>query len=245
MQTKMDSTTQELSVDDYLAQGRRMMRLYDAAGYEQAVVAFRHALELDPGSVEANAFLAETYSYWGFREELNGRESQSYYDLSLNLAEQSVRLGMHQPESHRALSVALRRGKHADAELSRSEILIAVDLRSDDAETWYQYWRAFGYDVSDPSIHRALELDPALCGAHNDLAAALVGKDRYPEALVHLQAALKINPRNSLVQYNLAMVLDHMGMGDKAIAFLRRARQLHPGDPLLETGWVSLGGGMS
>ena len=104
-----DLQTQSLSVDDYVALGWRMMRLYDSAGYEQAVVAFRHALELDPGSVEASAFLAETYSYWGFREELNGRESQSYYDLSLNLAEQSVRLGMHQPESHRALSVALGR----------------------------------------------------------------------------------------------------------------------------------------
>lgn len=233
----------EVSADDCVAEGRRLMRLFDAAGYEEAVAAFRQALELEPGSVAASAFLAETYSYWGFREELNGRDCQSFYDLSLELAEQAVSLGAHRPESRRALSVALRRGAHADIERSRAEILAALELRDDDAETWYQYWRAFGYEVSDPAIYRALELDPELCGAYNDLGAVLCGHERFPEALSYLQAALKLNPRNSLVQYNMAMVLDRMDLADKGLALLSRARRLLPNDPLLERGWAGLNGG--
>lgn len=231
-----------LLADDYVSQGRRMMRLFDVPGYEEAVVAFRLALELEPGSVLANAFLSETYSHWGFREEINGCDSQSYYDLALEFAEQAVRLGTRQPESHRALSVALRRGAHADVARCRAEICIALDLRKDDADSLYQYWRAFGYDVTEPAIQRALELDPELCGAYNDLAAAHYVNEKFPEALAYLQAALKINPRNSLVQYNLAMVLDHIGMADKALAVLRRARQLSPDNPLLENAWMGLSG---
>lgn len=231
------------SAEEHIARGRRMMRLFDAPGYEEAVRAFRLALEMSPDSVEANAFLSETYSHWGFREEINGRDGQSYHDLSLEFAEQAVRLGADRPESHRALSVALRRGANADADRSRAEILVALDLRENDADSLYQHWRAFGYDVAAPSIHRALELDPEHCGAYIDLGAAHYVNNQFPEALACLQAALKINPRNSLVQYNLAMVLDRVGMAEKGRAVLLRARRLSPDNPLLENGWASLGGG--
>lgn len=233
------------TADSLVAEGRRMMRLFDPAGYEEAVSALRHALDLEPGSVVACALLAETYSYWGFREELNARDCQSFYDMAMELAERAVLLAPNSPEAHRALSVALRRGANSDIERSRSEILVALDLRDDDADTWYQYWRAFGYEVGDPSIHRALDLDPELCGAYNDMGAALCGQDRFDEALSYLQAALKLNPRNSLVQYNVAMVLDRMDRADKGLAVLNRARRMLPNDPLLERGWASLNGGQA
>src|SRR5256885_1660826 len=95
------------TADTLLAEGRRMMRLFDPAGYEEAVSALRHALDLEPGSVAACALLAETYSYWGFREELNGRECQSFYDMAMELAEQAVAADADAPEGHRALSIAL------------------------------------------------------------------------------------------------------------------------------------------
>lgn len=232
------------AADGFVAEGRRRMRLFDAAGYKEAVVAFRRALDLAPDSVLAGACLAETYSYWGFREELNGRDSRSFYDLALELAERAVLLGARRPESRRALSVALLRGPHADIERSREEILAALDLRDDDAETWYQHWRAFGYEVEDPSFQRALELDPELCGAYNDMGVALCGRERLPEALSYLQAALRLNPRNSLVQYNLAMVLDRMDLADKGRALLNRARRMLPNDPLLDRGWAVLEGSL-
>lgn len=247
-QTKLeagDEPAGELSAEDLTAHGRHMMRLFDVPGYEEAVVSFRRALEQNPGSVEASSLLAETYSYWGFREEIIGRRCQSFYDLSLEFAEQAMRLGTDHAESHRALSVALRRGAHADVKRSRTEILIALDIKNEDADAWYQCWRAFGYDIADTSIQRALAIDPELCGAYNDLGAVLCGKDRLTEALAHLQAGLKLNPRNALVQYNLAMVLERMGMADKGKALLLRARQLRPNDPLLEGGWARLGGDMS
>jgi tetratricopeptide (TPR) repeat protein len=234
-----------LDLQENLTVGRRMLRLFDLPGYEEAVIHFRHALEHEPAHIAALSGLAEAYSYWGFRRELNGEECQSYYDLSLEQARAALRADPHISDSHRALSVALRRGARSDPNRARAEILIAVDLRDDDADTWYQYWRAFGYDVSDPSIHRALKLDPQLCGAHNDLGAALCGRDRLDEAVLHFRAALRINPRNSLTHYNLAMTLDRQGQAEKAVAVLRMAREMRPKDPLLESGWKLLGGGMS
>lgn len=246
MTTKKAQPTRpsDLSALEHVALGRSMAKLFDLAGYEEAVAHFRHALELDPDCVSACVGLAETYSYWGFRREVSGLECQSYYDLSLEYASQALRMGPQLAESHRSLSVALRRGSHHDLDRSRAEILAAVDLRGDDAETWHQYWRAFGYDVSDPAIHRALQLDPRLCGAHNDLGAALCGNGRLAEAQARFQQALRLNPRNSLVQYNLAMTLDRQGLTQKAVALLRVARQMLPHDGLLESGWELLGGGM-
>ncbi|MFC1679778.1 tetratricopeptide repeat protein [Elusimicrobiota bacterium] len=230
------------ALKEFLAKGRRQMRLFDTEGYELAVASFLQILDEAPGYGPAHAGLAEAYSYWGFRREINGEESQSYYALSLEHAEKAVDLAPDLGESHRALAVALRRGEHANAERRKEEVLIALDLDPNSAENWYEYWRAFGYQPHDTSIQRALELDPRLCAAEIDLGVVLCERDRLHEAARHLGKALEINPRNSLASYNLVMVLDRQGKGSAAREVLDRAREAHPNDPLITWATENFGG---
>lgn len=222
---------------------RQAMRLFDIEGYEQAVPLLREAVETAPSYAPAYAALAETYSYWGFRREIAGLESQSLYDLAFENAETALNLAPDRPESHRAMAVALRRGSRADPERRRGEAETALDLAPNDAETLWEHWRAFGYEPGDPALRRALELEPGLCGAHIDLGAAYCEQGDVEAAVRELTKALQINPRNSLAYYDLAMALDRKGHRAVAADILRRVLKMHPNDPLLEWGLEFLEGG--
>lgn len=217
------------------------MRLFDIEGYERAVSYYQQVLELARDYAPAFSGLAETYSYWGFRRELVGQEFQSCYDLAYSFASEAVRLAPERADSHRGMALALRRGAKRDPERAKREALAAVDLDPDDAESHHLLWRASGSALADPSLQRARELDPSLSAVENDLGAVLCEAGRLDEAVACFMAALRVNPRNSLVLYNLAMALDRMNMRDTGIAVLRKARGLHPGEPLLERGWILLG----
>lgn len=238
------SATQSLPphLAESFREAKKLLRLFDIEGYERAVARFQHVLELAPDHAPAFAGLAETYSYWGFRRELNGQECQSCYDLAYAFAAEALRLAPERADSHRSMSLSLRRGDKRDPERAKREASLAVDLDPNDAEAWHQSWRASGSDIADPSIRRALELDPSLCAAENDLGVALCASGRLDEAAARFLAALRINPRNSLTLYNLAMTLDRKDMRESAVTVMRHALAVHPGEPLLEYGWNLLGG---
>lgn len=222
-------------------EARRLMRLFDLEGYASAAARFRQILKLAPRSAAAHAALAETYSFWGFRREAAGQECLSYYDAAYALASEALRLAPERADGHRAFSLSIRRGAKRDRERAKREALLAVALDPNDGEAWHQSWRAAGYDLTDPAMRRARELAPS-CALENDCGAALCEAGRMDEAVLRFMAALRINPRNSLVHCNLAMTLELKGMRTAAVEVLRRARALHPGDPLLARGWDRLAG---
>lgn len=223
--------------DDLVRQGKALLLLFDPEGYEKAVPLFRAAIEADPASAPAYAGLSETYSHWGFRRQIAGQESQTLYDMAHDCAHMALRLAPELAEAHRAMAVALRRGRRkSDHERRRQEITIALDLDPSDGMTWAESWRANGYRLEDAALARALELAPDLCGLRIDLGAVYCELERYESAVEELTKALKINPKNSLAFYDLAMVLDRKGDRPGAIQVLRKAREFHPGEPLIESG---------
>lgn len=224
------------SASELTRRGRAAMRLFDVEGYEQAVALLREAIELAPDHAPAYAALAETYSYWGFRREIAGFDSQHLYDMALENAGVALSLAPDRAESHRAMAVALRRGAASDPQRRRAEVTTALDLAPDDAETLLEHWRAFGYEPDDPGLKRALELEPGLCGAHIDLGAVYCEQGDIEAAVRELTKALQINPRNSLAYYDLAMALDRRGHRAVARDILNRIAKMHPGDALIETG---------
>lgn len=215
---------------------RAAMRLFDVEGYAEAVPLLREAIEAAPAYAPAYAALAETYSYWGFRREVAGLESQSFYDMALENANLALSLAPDRAESHRAMAVALRRGALSDPERRKAEVTTALDLAPEDPETLWEHWRAFGYDPDDAGVRRALELEPGLCGLHIDLGAACCERGDVEGAVRELTLALQINPRNSLAYYDLAMALDRKGHTVVALDILRRILKMHPGDDLIESG---------
>lgn len=233
------SETRE-KAEELARRGRRALARFDVEGYEEAVPLFREAIELEPAMAGAYAGLSETYSYWGFRREINGQESQSLYDMAFDYAAMALELAPGRAECHRAMAVALRRGKKADPDRRRQEVEAAMRLDPEDAQTLCERWRANGYDPDDPSVRAALKIDENLCGLHIDLGAVYCELGRYDEAIGELMRALALSPRNSLALYDLAMVLDRKGLRAEAEQVLERGRRLHPEEPLLEAGLASL-----
>lgn len=229
---------------DIMKKARAKMRLFDIEGYVKAVALLRHVINASPLYGPAHAALGEIYSHWGFRLELNGKAAESFYSLAMRHAKRALDLAPEQSESHRSMAVALRRGEYANDSRRKEEILTALDLDPGLAENWYEYWRAFGYQSTDPTILRAMELDPENPGMYIDFAVVLCGEGRLAEAERHLRQALKLAPRNSLALYNLSMVLDRRNAPKEALAVLRTAEEMHPEDPLVQRGLYLLTGGV-
>lgn len=231
------------AVEQLLAAARLQMALYDTPGWEKTVSILICLLQRVPDYAPACAALAECYTHWGFRRELDGLEAQSFYGLALEQATRAVELSPLDAACHRALAVALRRGADADPARRQEESLVALDLDPKDASNWYEYWRAFGYNPGDPAVTRALELDPRLVGATIDLGVALCEAGRLPEAQRYLERALELSPHNSLAHYDLAMVLDREGRAREARESIEAALAEDPENPLLKEGLAILSGG--
>jgi tetratricopeptide (TPR) repeat protein len=221
-------------VSEVVRVGRERMRLFDPEGYEEAVALFREAITESPDCAEAYAGLAEVYSYWGFRREINGEESGSFYDLSLEYAEMAVKLAPERGDSHRAMAVAVRCGPHADAVKRREEAQTAMDLDPENPDNWVEQWRVSGYPLRGELIRRIREAEPPHLGALIDFGTAQCERGHLDEAVETLQEAVRLHPRNTLAYYNLAMALDRKGRRDQALRILAKVGELRPGDPLVE-----------
>lgn len=229
-------------VKELVRKGRELTALYDVEGYENAVPLYREAIEAAPDCLEAYAGLAETYSFWGFRREISGLEGESLYGLALEYAGMALKLSPESAEAHRAMATALRRGPGADPARRLEEAKEAVKLDPLDSRNWGELWRANGYDPKDPALARALEIEPRQCGLHIDLGAVFCERGEYPKAVEELGKAVTINRRNALAWYDLAMCLDRMGDSAKARELLLKVRNMHPRDPLVESGLELVGG---
>ncbi len=233
----------ESRVKELVCRGKKFLGLYDIEGYEEAVPLFREAIEADPSCAEAHGALAETYSFWGFRREISGLEGESLYEMAHEYASMALKLAPQSAGAHRAMSVALRRGRKADPELRLKEAQAAVDLGPADPANWAELWRARGYEPGDRALSRALELDPLQCGLQIDLGAVYCERGDYGKAVEALSTAVKANRGNIVAWYDLAMCLDRMGDSERARELMGRLQALHPRDPLVTSGVELLGAG--
>lgn len=89
----------------------------------------------------------------------------------------------------------------------------------------------------------ALQQDPALAGAHNDLGMLLLHQGQYGEGLDHLEKALKLEPKNPNFLFNAAQIylihapqiqglklMEPAAVYATAMAFSREAAALSPDD---------------
>ena len=58
-------------------------------------------------------------------------------------------------------------------------------------------------DQGMEEFRRAVELEPDLASARNNLGVALLARGRATEALAHLQAAVNLDPGNATAYVNL------------------------------------------
>ena len=75
-------------------------------------------------------------------------------------------------------------------------------------------------------LEKALALNNNLAGAHYELGKYLLGKDKLQPALTHLEAAAKLDPRNSRTALALAGAYRRSGRNAEAGEQLRRYKEL-------------------
>jgi len=75
-------------------------------------------------------------------------------------------------------------------------------------------------------LEKALALDDALPEAHHELGKALLERDKINEALLHLQAAVKLDPRNSRMHLALANAYRRAGQSAEAASEIELFKKL-------------------
>jgi tetratricopeptide (TPR) repeat protein len=91
-------------------------------------------------------------------------------------------------------------------------------------------WRQVGYWRDSETLWRhALAATGDTVAAHEKLGLALADKGQPEEAVEHLQAAVRLEPRDVQASRNLGFVLERLGRRDEAAVEFERVLQLAPG----------------
>ncbi|HEV2447584.1 MAG TPA: tetratricopeptide repeat protein, partial [Candidatus Sulfopaludibacter sp.] len=105
------------------------------------------------------------------------------------------------------------------------------------ALTWVQlgYWRS-----SETLFTRALEVTPDNSIAEHNLGSALLDEPgRLPDAIAHLQAALRLGPGSAQAHSDLGSALARTGQTEQAIHEFRTALSLDPGSAIVHNNLAS------
>ena len=86
------------------------------------------------------------------------------------------------------------------------------------------------------AAQRAVEIDDALAEAHSSLGSVFFWYDwNWKEAEEHFIRALELDPKSSITHFGYADFLSKMGRPEEALAEIKRAREIDPLSPFINT----------
>ncbi|HKS05674.1 MAG TPA: tetratricopeptide repeat protein [Gemmatimonadaceae bacterium] len=182
---------------------------------DEAVAAFRDALQTSPGHVRARVRLAVSLDRKGDPEgaiaELDRALAQQQDNVTLLLGRAAVTSGR-------------QRYTQAEADLRRalklSESNAQVHLQLGVLQCRRARWReAIGF------LRRAVELDPSLVPPHYYLGEAYNHVDQLDAARHSYERAAELEPANWRALQGLGVVYDRLGRPVEAAAAYRRSRE--------------------
>ncbi|HEY3757101.1 MAG TPA: tetratricopeptide repeat protein [Opitutaceae bacterium] len=202
--------------------------LDDPRRWPDAIAAEREALRLKPDLPEAHLNLGLALGRTGHTDEaerelrealrLRPRYPEASRDLGLVLAgegrtdealadyREALRWRPFYPDTRRELaSLLAASGRAAEAE---REFEQAIRFAPHDAATRFAYASALNRmpdrrDDAQRQYEAAIELDPGMPEAHNDLGVLLAKKGRYAEARAQWEAAMRLRPGYRDAERNL------------------------------------------
>jgi protein O-GlcNAc transferase len=195
---------------------------------EQAIPLFRHALELDPGSIEASYQLALALQ--------RSNEVQE----AIALLKKVVAAEPNNDEAMTNLGMALsqaQQAKDAVPVLQRSISLAPESVTAhQNLAAAYVQLSQFGDAVAE--LHQALKLAPDVPQLHYDLGLALKMQDDAAGAIPELETAQRLDPSAAEAPYLLGVLYMQSGRYEDAAREMNISLKLRPenGD-----GWAALG----
>jgi TolB-like protein/Tfp pilus assembly protein PilF len=205
------------NVDAYALylRGRQAFDRFDKAGFEQAASYFRQAVQLDPESALAPAWLAFVI----FEQAANGFVQPTGFEDARHYAERARSLD---PRLELASGVLgfIHISYDWDWDAGAVELDRALALAPGNARMLLFHsaapWALGQWDSAIRDLSAAVALDPLYPAAYNLLGVVQLGAGHWSEAEVALNKALDIAPHYALVHFDLAKAL--LLKGDKQAA---------------------------
>jgi protein O-GlcNAc transferase len=219
----------------------------------ESIAQLSEAVKLLPKSAEAHNALGEAYSTFGetaaARPEferavvLDPRHAQAHVNLAAILLQQgdapraiphldtAIRLFGRRPDAaHPHYLRAKIYSEERDAAKAASELQQAVDLRPDYAEAWSDLGEA-RKNLSDDkgalsAFRRAIALSPEDPVAQARLGSELLDTGAVHEAVVHLDEAVRLDPKNQSALNALQRALRQDGQVERAEAAKKKLAEL-------------------
>ena len=220
---------------EYFLRGRRLVHRFDRAALETAKPMFERAIELDPGYAPAHAGLADVhswfYEWWGGDEAdlaAADRASRRALELAPDLSEANA---------SRGFVLSLRR-QYGEAARAFDE---SIRLNPNSYEAHYLYARSSfaSGDIakSADQFRRASEVRQEdfqslvlLAQSLRKLGREEEANEANREAVRRVERLLELDPTDARGLSLGAHALDDDGQRERALAWSRRAIELHPND---------------
>lgn len=183
---------------------------FAAARFEEAVAAFRQALELDAES-------GQTFFNLALAQIKLGRQKEATDAL-----DSALRCYATAGEAH------LKAGRLKEAEEAfRGMLQIDPEYGPALLRLGLVYNDASRYEESAQCARRVAEREPNNPAAHALLAEALYGQEKFEEAAVSAESAVKVSPNFSVAIYTAGLARASLRQREAALAHLARLRQLN------------------
>ncbi|MBZ5623342.1 MAG: tetratricopeptide repeat protein [Acidobacteriia bacterium] len=192
---------------------------YAKAGkYQEAVIEFRNAIEIDPRSAEAHYQLASAYL------KLKATP-QAYRELLT-----TVELDPQNSEAQLQLATLFISGRKYDEAQKAAEKVIAADPRNARAHMVLgeKHAAVQAWPLAIREFRTAIELDPTQVENYAGLALAYVSTSRAPEAEATLKRAIEVQPKSIDARLNLGRFYFLQHRLAQAEAAMRAASEVDP-----------------
>jgi predicted O-linked N-acetylglucosamine transferase (SPINDLY family) len=207
-----------LTANDAAAQCNRGVALEETGRIDEAIAAYRRAIELKPS-------LAAAHYNLGSALRRKGR-----FDEAITAFGCAIELEPGHGAAHSNLGGTLQQAGRLDEAIAAYRQAIAIEPTSVGAHSNLgSAWADLGrFDDAVAALGRALQLDPSNGAACCNLGVALQAIGRLDEAIAAYGRALELAPDSAKTYSNLANALKDVGRGDEAIAALGCAIRLQP-----------------
>lgn len=178
--------------------------------------AMDHAMQLDPGSVQAHMVLGESFRI------------AERYDLAIKEYKAATETQPNLSPAWDGLAAAYSASGDDGSALQAASRAVDLDANNADADSLIAgiCLRMGDYAKAEPYAVRALQLQPDLASAHTVLAKIYLAKQQPERALPELQSAAK-EDRDGTVYYLLSTTLKQLGRTADAATAMQKYKQLH------------------
>lgn len=197
------------------------LHLYNKRKYDEAIVAFKKALDTDQKHYDAHFNLGAAYC------------AKNMADESISEMKKAIEVNPDEPKAHYNIAFAyIIKEKVDDAIAAYKKAIALYAAKKDKKEAEGYLYLAVAYSLierheeSFNTCKKALEINPELADGHYFLGVCYYKKNLYDDAIAELKKAAELNPKEVKPHSILLAIYEKLGKTDEVIEERKIIRQL-------------------